>query len=148
LRDHPLRVLNLGGASWLGLGLCLLAASAGSRAQPPQPAPPPVKMQLAPEQELRAGSHASVSVDVELPPGNDSPLLLTPSVEGSSVEVVRGRLSRSDGKARSEHVLRFEIPVLARTEGTAILRVELMTYVCARTCQRLLLNASQIIRVR
>ena len=144
MRDHPLRVLKLAAA----LGLAQLAANAGAGAQLPAAEAAQVRLQLAPEQELRTGSHAGVRVDVELPPDNDSPLLLTPSIEGSSVEVVRGRLSRSDAKPSGKGALRFEVPVLARSEGTAILRVELMTYVCALRCQRVLLSKSQIIRVR
>lgn len=128
----------------VGLGVAPLAASAQLQAAEVAQ----VRLRLAPEQELRAGSHALVSVEVELPPGNDSPLLLTPAVEGSSVEVVRGRLSRSDAKPRGKGALRFEIPVLSRSEGTAILRVELMTYLCSLRCERIVLSKSQIIHVR
>jgi hypothetical protein len=71
-------------------------------------------------------------------------------VEGEAVEVVRGRLTRPDAKTVDGDAsrLRFEVPVLAKSEGTAILRVDLMTYVCARVCQRVLLRASEVVRVR
>lgn len=143
MRDHPVRLL---------IGACLvLAAAAQLQAQAPPPtaaAPELPRLHLAPEQQLRAGSHNTIEVVVELPPGNDSPLLLTPSTSGSAVELVRGRLSRSDGKASDATHVRFEIPVLARTEGTAILSIELMTYVCARTCRRVLVQGSQVLRVQ
>jgi hypothetical protein len=107
----------------------------------------PVRVELAPERALRAGTHAAIEVIVELPAGNDAPLLLTPSVEGEAVEVVRGRLSRADGKVLDDGRLRFEVPVLAKSEGTAILRVDVMTYVCERTCQRVVLRGSQVLKV-
>lgn len=109
-----------------------------------------VQIELAPERTVRAGSHTAIEVIVQLPASNDSPLLLTPSVEGEAVEVVRGRLMRPDAKpvAGDETRLRFEVPVLAKSEGTAILRVDVMTYVCERTCKRVVLRASEVLRVR
>ena len=123
----------------------LLAAAPLTAAQPG-----PLRVQLAAEQMLSPGAHAAIEVIVELPAGNDAPLLLTPSLEGVAVEVVRGRLSRPDGKPIDGvgTRLRFEIPVRARSEGTAILHVDVMTYVCSRSCERVLLRASQVLRVR
>lgn len=138
MRDHPVRVLTAG-----LLLLALLAAWPGARAESEA-----VRIELAAEQSLRAGSHAAIEVIVRLPPGSDAPLLVTPSVEGNAVEVVRGRLSRPDAKVVPPHGLRFEVPVRARSEGTAILRIEVMTYVCVRTCQRVVLHASQVLRVQ
>jgi hypothetical protein len=133
VRDHSLRLLSWG---------VLLLMAAGARAQEP------VRVELAAEQSLRAGAHAAIEVVVRLPPGSDAPLLVTPSVEGDAVEVVRGRLTRPDAKVIAPDGLRFEVPVRARSEGTAILRVEVMTYVCDRTCQRVVLRGSQVLRVR
>jgi hypothetical protein len=133
VRDHPVRLLTL----------VLLLTAADVRGQSE-----PVRIELAAEQSLRAGSHAAIEVVVQLPPGSDAPLLLTPSVEGDAVEVVRGRLSRPDAKPLPPDGLRFEVPVRARSEGTAILRIELMTYVCAQTCQRVVTRASQVLRVQ
>jgi hypothetical protein len=109
-----------------------------------------VRVELAPERMLRAGTHTAIEVIVHVPAGNDSPLLITPSVEGEAVEVVRGRLMRPDAKPveGDETRLRFEIPVLARSEGTAILRVDVTTYVCERVCERVQIRASEVLRVR
>lgn len=109
-----------------------------------------VRVELAPERMLRAGTHTAIEVVVHLPPGNDSPLLITPSIEGEAVQVVRGRLMRPDGKPveGDKSSLRFEIPVLARSEGTAILRVDVMTYVCERVCERVQIRGSEVLRVR
>lgn len=136
MRNHPVRVLAL---------LILPLSAAGVQA-----AAESVRLSLAPEHTLRAGAHAAIEVFVELPPGNDSPLLLTPSLEGGALEVVRGRLTRPDGKPvdGAPTRLRFEIPVWARSEGTAILNVDLMTYVCKRTCDRVTVRRSQVVRVR
>ena len=132
MRDHPVRVLTC--------ALLLVAATARAQSGP-------VRIELAPQQNLRAGSHAMVEVIVLLPAGSDAPLLVTPSVEGDALEVVRGRLARPDAKVLPPDRLRFEVPVRARSEGTAILRVEVMTYVCARTCERVVLRGSQVVRV-
>jgi hypothetical protein len=40
------------------------------------------------------------------------------------------------------------VPVLAKSEGTAILRVDVMTYVCERVCRRVVLRDSEVLRVR
>jgi hypothetical protein len=138
VRSDPLRVLS---------SALLLSAAAAATALAQAAA---VRVELAPERMLRAGAHASIEVVVQLPAGNDSPLMLTPSVEGEAVEVVRGRLTRPDAKPVDGHPthLRFEVPVRARSEGTAILRVDVMTYVCARKCERVLLRASEVVRVR
>jgi hypothetical protein len=134
MRDHSLRVLAL---------LLLPLTAAGQTAE--------VRVRIAPEGVLRPGGHAGIVVVVELPAGNDSPLLITPSVEGDAVEVVRGRLSRADGKAIAGAAgvwLKFEVPVVGRSEGTAILNVDVMTYVCADGCRRVVLRGSQVVRVR
>jgi hypothetical protein len=97
--------------------------------------------------DLRPGSHANIAVRVTLPAGASTPLLLTPRAEGNAVEVVRGRLFRADAKALPDGSLSFELPVLARSEGTAILRVEVMTYVCRERCTRVMQSESQVLRV-
>jgi hypothetical protein len=138
MRGDPIRVVKL--ALLLLSAAASLAAARGAE----------IAVELAPERTVRAGSHTSIEVIVQLPAGNDSPLLITPSVEGEAVEVVRGRLTRPDAKPVDGDAsrLRFEIPVLAKSEGTAILRVDVMTYVCERACRRVLVRASEVLRVR
>jgi hypothetical protein len=85
---------------------------------------------------------------VELSDATPQPLLLTPRIEGAAVELVRGRLLRADAKSLDSKHLSFNIPVVARREGTAILRVEVMTYVCATRCSRVIAIESRVLRVR
>jgi len=56
--------------------------------------------------------------------------LLTPSVEGEALRVVRGRLLRADARRDADGALHFAIPVLARSAGTAVLHVQLLAYRC------------------
>lgn len=107
----------------------------------------PAHVEISAPADLRPGMHANITVRVTLPKGKDTPLLLTPRAEGSAVEVVRGRLFRADAKALPDGSLAFELPVLARSEGTAILRVEVMTYVCKERCERVTYSESQVLRV-
>jgi hypothetical protein len=85
---------------------------------------------------------------VELANGASAPLLLTPRIEGSAVELVRGRLLRADARVLDATHLRFELPVVARSEGTAILRVEVTTYLCTTRCRRVLASESRVLHVR
>lgn len=104
---------------------------------------------LQPEQHLARDAHTSIAVSVQLPEGSDNlPLLLTPRIEGAAVELVRGRLLRSDAKQTDATHLRFEIPVVARSEGTAILRVQLSTYACTERCRQVQVSASTVLAVR
>ena len=107
-----------------------------------------VRLEIQGADTLPRLAHLVVPVVVELAEAVDAPLLLTPSVEGSAVEVVRGRLLRSDAKLLDARHLRFEIPVVARSEGTAIFRVELAAYVCEPRCRLVTASGSRVLRVR
>jgi hypothetical protein len=124
-------------------------AALHAHADPPPPAatPPAVQVAIVAPAALHAGDHANVIVNVELAAEGDTPVVLTPSVEGSAVEIVRGRMLRSDGVAVDAKHLRFELPVIARDEGTAILRVELSTYACTPRCRQAVVGATQVLRV-
>lgn len=136
-RSRTRQALQLA-AALLAAALCESAAAADD-----------LKMTLQPEQHLPRNAHTSIAVSVELPIGRDNlPLLLTPRIEGAAVELVRGRLLRSDAKQIDATHLRFEIPVVARSEGTAILRVHLTTYLCAETCRQVEVTASAVLAVR
>lgn len=101
------------------------------------------------EDTLTQATHTSIPVLVSLTEASAAyPLTLTPRIEGAAVELVRGRLLRSDAKLIDATHLRFDVPVVARSQGTAILRVELMTYACDSDCQRVTAQASRALHVR
>lgn len=96
---------------------------------------------------LVAGDRAEVIATLRLPTGNDRPLLLSPRSEGTAIEVVRGRLLRSDADDPSAEPLRFRIAIVAREPGDAILRVRVVAYQCAIRCETLHGEASLSLRV-
>lgn len=122
---------------WLVM-LCLLTAAA--------PRAPTLKMQ-APS-KLKVGDRASVKLTLTLPEGSAEPLLLTPTSDGPAVEVVRGRLMRSDARDARANPLRFEIPIVARRPGTSVLRVRVLSYHCNEQCTAVQSEASQALEVR
>ena len=127
MRGDPIRVLTallLAGA----LGL----APAGARGQRAQPE---LALRIAIPNGLTAGAAAMVDVFVRLPRGPEQPLLLTPVSEGEAVRVVRGRLLRADARRTTQGELHFQVPIEARAAGTAVLRISLLTYVCALRCR-------------
>ena len=98
---------------------------------------------------LAADAHASIPVLVGLAAASaDWPLTLTPRVEGTSLELVRGRFLRADAKQVDATHLRFDVPVVARSQGTAILRVELLTYTCDPECRSVTVQDSRVLQVR
>jgi hypothetical protein len=111
-------------------------------------AEPGLSIEIQGPDDLPRAAHLSVPVLVSLPAGAATPLMLTPSVEGFAVEVVRGRLIRGDAKSLDPSHLRFELPVVARSEGTAILRVDLSTYVCDPRCRPIAASATRVLHVR
>jgi hypothetical protein len=94
-----------------------------------------IELKLEPPRELHVGEHARVLLEVQLPEGAAEPLLLTPFHEGAALEVVKGRLLRSDARDRAANPLRFELPVLARAPGASVLGVRLLAYVCRERCR-------------
>jgi hypothetical protein len=128
---------------WL---LLLGLAAAPAAAQPT----PSLTVTLTPPESLAVDDRAEVIATVAISPRNDGPILITPVSEGASVEVVRGRLSRPDADDPAANPLRFRIPIVARTPGTAVLRVHALGYACnARTkrCRSLETSTSAVLRV-
>jgi hypothetical protein len=80
--------------------------------------------------ELHVGEHARVLLSVRLPAGAAQPLLVTPFREGAALEIVKGRLLRSDALDATASSLRFELPVLALAPGAAVIGARLLAYVC------------------
>jgi hypothetical protein len=121
-------------------GALVLALLCTSLAVPPvegQPSPPAdaaeaasARLRLTSARELHVGEHARFALEVSLPPGAAEPLLLTPFREGEALEVVKGRLLRSDARDPTARPLQFELPVLARAPGVARIGVRLLAYVC------------------
>lgn len=83
---------------------------------------------------LRAGDHTTLIVRLVLPPGAGAPVLLTTASQGASLEVVRGRFVRLDAVDPDALTLRFDVPVVARAAGTAILRAHVLYYRCMPAC--------------
>jgi hypothetical protein len=124
--------------------LALLAIAAIARAQA---APLTVEMQ-APS-VLHPGDHAFVVALVHAEDAARGPLLVTPTVDGAAIEVVRGRLFRFDAEDPTSDPLRFRVPVLARSVGTAVLVVRVDGHACeGRRCTPVDAEATARIDVR
>ena len=105
-----------------------------------------VRVTLSPPAHLVAQSAAEVIAEIEVPPGG-RPVLVTPTSEGTAVEVVRGRLLRADADEVRPNVLRFRIPIVVRAAGTAVLRVRVLAYACERRCRAVEGDSVVILRV-
>jgi hypothetical protein len=127
-RSAEVRLGRLALAALSGLlALAVGRASAGSEA----------RAALAVPRELHVGEHAHIELSLELPPEAAEPLLVTPYREGKALEVVRGRLLRSDARDPAARPLRFLLPVLATAPGTALIGVRVLAYLCAPRCRAL-----------
>ncbi len=109
---------------------------------------PAVGIVLHPPKDLRAGDRRQLLVDVTVRPRQGHPLLFTPSSEGTAIEIVRGRLLRSDADDPEAAVLRFRVPMIAHHAGTSIVRVHVLGYVCKSTCRSVEAEGSLVVRVR
>lgn len=118
-----------------------LAGLLGALAQVPGTAAQPLvtdslpRLSLVLPSELHPNEHALVTLEVELPAHAGQPLLLTPFREGESIEIVRGRLLRSDARDSTANPLRFELPILAHAPGAAVVGVKLLAYLCTPRCR-------------
>ena len=130
----------------------LVAVAAAALAAMPagagRAAAPGFALRIAAPERLAPGAPATIDVFVRLPPGPEQPLLLTPSSEGEALRVVRGRLLRTDARRTPDGELHFQVPVETRGEGTAVLRVHLLTYRCAGRCEAVQLDQSLALQVR
>jgi hypothetical protein len=117
MRSHTVRVVSL------AIGFVCAVARADDASDRPA-------LRIEAGKELAVGVAASIAVFAKLPEGTEHALLLTPRIEGEAVRVVRGRLSRADAQTASSGELRFDVPVIARRAGTAVLHVELLSYRC------------------
>lgn len=117
------RVASIAGALWLG-----------SYAEASSDAPLPRVILRAPP-EMVVGELSRLEIEVQLPEVAAEPLMLTPYRDGEALEVVKGRLLRSDARDPAGQPLRFELPVLARAHGSARVGVRLLAYLCEPGCR-------------
>lgn len=84
----------------------------------------------APE-PLRVGDHRALVVTLSLPAAaSPAVLLVTARGQGAALEIVRGRLLRADARDPAASPLVFDLPVVAREPGTAVVRVHAAAYDC------------------
>lgn len=121
----------------VGLG-ALLASSLAAQAS---------FVSLEPPSSLRAGERATAVALIDLP--TDVPVILTPRVNGTALDIVRGRLLRSDALDPDARPLRFRVPLVARSAGTAILRVHVASFRCeGDECEPIEEEASATLRIQ
>ena len=125
--------------------LALLAHLAAAARAEPEATPVQLGLRIEAADPLAVGTTAHVAVFVRVPPGDDQPLMLTPASEGDAVRVVRGRLSRADAKRNAQGELVFAVPVVVRSAGAAVLRVDALTYHCPRRCEPLRASATRVL---
>jgi hypothetical protein len=105
-------------------------------------------LQVSVPRELHVGDHVSLLVMLTLPADAQGPLLLTPRSQGEALEVVRGRLLRADARDQKATPLAFDLPVVARVQGSAVLRVKVATFRCHdQQCEPLELEAQKTVVV-
>lgn len=109
----------------LVIPIALAIVAVAARAQAPA-----LSVRIEAPAELHPGDHADVVALVHAEDAARGPLLVTPTVDGAAVEVVRGRLFRFDAEDPSSDPLRFRVPVLARSVGTAVLSVRVDGHAC------------------
>jgi hypothetical protein len=143
MRDGSLRRLSLPAA------LVLAAMLPGRSSSAAEPGDSGARIELEPPEQLQQGDRTQVVATAHLPPDTQSPLLVTPSSEGTAFDVVRGRLLRSDAEEPEQRrTLRFKVPIVARSSGTSVIRVRLLAYVCSHRCRAVRAEASEVLRVR
>ena len=114
-----------------------------------QPEGAAIEVALEPPSPLTVGDRAEVIARVRTSERAGAPLLVTPSSEGSAIEVVRGRLMRADAEDPRAGELRFRVPIVARAAGTAVVRVRVDGFACeAGRCEPLSLESSVALEVR
>ena len=130
MRSRALRLLTAS---------ALVVAAVAARAEAPA-----LSMRIEVPDPLGVGGTAHADVFVRVPDANQ-PLLLTPAIEGEAVRVVRGRLLRADAHPAPDGELRFEVPLVVSSAGSAVLRVDVLTYRCAPKCEALRASGARLL---
>jgi hypothetical protein len=150
MRDRSVRRLKRAAVAALGLaglaGLVGAGALAGARGASAQRAPS-AEVTLVPPENVTVGDRTAVIAEVRIDPPGDWPLLVTPTSEGTAIDVVRGRLLRADAEDARAEVLRFRIPLVAKRPGTAVIRVHVAGWACEERCRPAEADAEVVLRV-
>ncbi|MFK7985249.1 MAG: hypothetical protein AB8I08_04390 [Sandaracinaceae bacterium] len=123
-------------------GMLLLALTQG-RAEAQDV--PPLSVELVLPGAVHVGDRLELTARIT--GAGEHAVLLTPRSEGTAVEVVRGRLMRSDARDPSADVLEMGVPIVARAVGAAVVRVEVAGYRCAPRCRLVEASAQVVLEV-
>lgn len=124
---------------WAALALVLVPGPAAAQQAPP------MSVELVLPGAVHVGDRLEVTARIT--GAGEHPLLLTPRSEGTAVEVVRGRLMRSDARDPSAEVLEMGVPIVARAVGAAVVRVEVSGYRCDPRCRLVEASAQVVLEV-
>lgn len=106
------------------------------------------QLTISPPAVLRVGDHVPLVLTLALPEDALGFVMLTPSSQGNALDVVRGRLLRADARNPEAKPLVFDLPVVAREAGTAIVHVRAAFYRCReQKCVQAEVQASESVRV-
>lgn len=104
-------------------------------------------VRFEPPPELHVGDRARLVLVADVPA--DMPVSVTPQATGDALEVVRGRLLRTDAQQPDARPLVFEIPVAARAAGNGVVRARVRSFTCDEDgdCRATSAEASLTVRV-
>lgn len=125
----------------------LEAQRAGAPAEPARETEAAIEIDFEPIPRLVVGQHAELVLLLRLSQRVAPPLMITPDVQGQSVEIVKGRYLRSDAVDPESDPLRFRVHVIARNPGMAVLNVRVRGYVCGRSCDLVEVDFAQPLQV-
>lgn len=126
---------------WIAIAIAIPIARA-------QEERPPLTISIEPPARVALGDRGEIVVVVIAGPSAARPLLVTPVSEGPAIEIVQGRVTRADAQDPEDDVLRFEIPFVARTAGTSVVRVRVDGFTCDEArCHALELEQARAIEV-
>lgn len=106
----------------LGVAMAPARAQEGER--------PTFTISIEPPSRVTLGDRGPIVVHVITGPSAARPVLVTPTSEGPAIEIVQGRFTRADAQDPDDAVLRFEVPFVARTPGTSVVRVRAAGFSC------------------
>ena len=128
------------------------AASDGDRRARPREPAATLAVELVLPGRIALGDRGMAMVTVRVQGDGSLPLLLTPSAEGTALEVVRGRLLGSDAASavagpEGTTLLSFQVPFVARRAGAAVLKVRVLGYACSHRCRAIEVETRRMVTV-